>query len=327
VKTAPVTAIVVNFDTGAHVVRCLECLAAQTVPAEAIVVIDNASRDGSAAACERAIAGDQRLAGRARLERLATNVGFAAATNRGIALARTEWVALVNPDAFPEPDWLERLLAAAAAHPDCAAFGSRQMIAGRPGMIDGLGDRYHVGGLAWREGHGRRLRPADLVPREIFSPCAAAALYRREALVEVGGCDEDFFCYFEDVDLGFRLRLAGHHARLVPDAVVHHVGGASAGGAGGARATYFGHRNLVWTLLKNMPAALLPVSLLVHLPQTILTGVLLAGRGRGGAFVRARWDAARRIGECRRKRRAVQAARRATTAAIWRALDKGIWRR
>ena len=325
--TDAVTVVVVTHDSADHVGRCLACLAAQTRPPERIFVLDNGSRDGSAAAAEAAIAADERLRSRATVRRLDANVGFAAANNLGIAAATTPLVALLNPDAFPEPAWLERLLAAAAAHPEAAAFGSRQMAAGRPGIVDGLGDRCHVGGLVWRGGHGRRLAAADLCDEEIFSPCAAAALYRTVAIREVGGFDETFFCYVEDVDLGFRLRLAGHTARRVADAVVHHVGGASAGHGGGRNAVRLGHRNLVWSYVKNMPAPLLVAFLPLHLLQTVLAGLAVACRGQAGPFLLAKCEAVRGLPDAWRRRGAVQAARTASTAAIFRALDTGLFLR
>jgi GT2 family glycosyltransferase len=322
--TARVTVVIVNFNGGANVVRCLESLAAQTVPPERILLVDNASSDGSLAACRELVAGGGPLAGRTTIDALPDNVGFAAGSNRGLAAADTEFVALLNPDAFPEPGWLAALVAAAQAHPESAAFGSRQMLAGRPGVLDGIGDRWHVSGLAWREGHGRPLHPSDLEAREIFSPCAAAALYRRAAIVSVGGFDEDYFCFGEDVDLGFRLRLAGHSARSVPDAVVEHVGGAS---SEGRLATYLGHRNLLWTLVKNTPGPVLPAALLAHFFQSILVGMVLASRGRGSAFARAKWDAVAGLGNCWRKRRGVQAGRRVSTWRILNSIDLAPGRR
>lgn len=325
--TAAVTVIVVAHGSVGHLPRCLACLAAQTTLPERILVYDNASSDGSAAAAAAAIAADDRLRDRAEVVRLETNVGFAAANNLGIAAARTPFVALLNPDAFAEPEWLERLVAAATRHPEAAAFGSRQMLDGRPGVVDGLGDRCHAGGLVWRSGHGRRLVDADLGDREIFSPCAAAALYRTAAVRDVGGFDESFFCYVEDVDLGFRLRLAGHAARLVSDAVVQHAGGGSGPHDGGRTAAFFGHRNLVWCYVKNMPTPLLAAFLPVHLAQAILAGGVLACRGEAGTFVRAKWQAIRGLPAVWRRRRAIQAARVASTASILRVLDTGLFTR
>ncbi len=310
-----VTVVIVNFNGGDNLGRCIDQLAAQATLPERIVVIDNASTDGSLATCQERVAGRSQLANRTLIDEVGTNLGFAAGCNRAIAAATTEFVALLNPDAFPEPGWLAALMAAAEPHPECAAFGSRQMMAGKPGILDGIGDRWHLSGLSWREGHGRALEPSDLVPREIFSPCAAAALYRRAAMVEVGGFDEDYFCFGEDVDLGYRLRLAGHTSRYVPDAVVEHIGG---GSTPTATATYYGHRNTLWTLVKNTPSPLLTVSLIGHVCQSILVGIVLGLRGSGWAFLRGKWDAVCGLPMSLRKRRTVQADRKVSTWTICR---------
>lgn len=325
--TARVTVVIVNFNGGANVVRCLESLAAQTVPPERIVLVDNASSDGSLIACRELVAAGGPLAGRTTIDALPDNVGFAAGTNRGLAAADTEFVALLNPDAFPEPGWLGALLAAARQHPDAAAFGSRQMLAGTPDRLDGVGDVYHISGLSWRAGHGCRMTAADAQDGEIFSACAAAALYRRAAFDEVGGFDEDFFCYFEDVDLGFRLRLAGYGARYVSNAVVSHVGGGSQGGDRNDFAGFHGHRNLVWCFVKNMPPPLLWACLPAHLLQSIVILAVSVTRGEFRGIVKAKWHALIGLPKCWRKRQFVQAKNRVSATAVWRSLDKSLCRR
>ena len=112
-----------------------------------------------------------------------------------------------------------------------------------------------MSGWAWQRGHGQRIGRVDdpEAAEEVFAPCAAAALYQRDAFQEVGGFDESYFCYFEDIDLGFRLRLAGHRCLYVPQAVALHLGAATAGRESDF-AVYHAHRNLVWTYVKNMPA-------------------------------------------------------------------------
>lgn len=320
-----VTVIIVTFKSEEVLTRCLTAIASQSTPPHGIVIFDNGSDEGSP---ERALRTAQRiLPSRSfEIQPLAENLGFAAANNRAIAMCDTEFVALLNPDAFPHPDWLEKLLAAAERHPEAAAFGSRQMIDGQPGIVDGTGDAYHVSGLSWRTGHGRPLRDEDLVEREIFSPCAAAALYRRSALLEVGGFDEEFFCYFEDVDLGFRLRLAGYKCVYVPDAVVDHVGSASSGGKRSDFAVYHGHRNLVWCFLKNMPNPLFLPLLFAHFSQSILSGLVYLARGQGRIFAKSKWHATKKIPQFWRKRQAIQRVRRASWREIWNALDKSLWR-
>lgn len=323
VSDSRVTVIVVNFNGGGMLLRCVRCLAAQSLLPARIDIIDNGSTDGSVEALEAAIAGPgfEPIARRVGIDRVGRNIGFAAANNRGFARCSTPLVALLNADAFAEPQWLERLCAAAAAHPEAASFGSRQMLEGEPGVIDGVGDVYHISGLPWRARHRRQLERADLAPREIFSPCAAAALYRTDAVRTVGAFDEDYFCYSEDVDLGFRLRLAGHSSRYVPDAVVHHVGSATSGHRHSDTVVYYGHRNLVWTLAKGMPLALMPLALPAHIAMTLASVFTLARRGQVRVLCRAKRDALRGLPRALRKRHTVQRARTLRASALLKAMS------
>lgn len=322
---APVTVIIVNFNGGEHLLRCLSCLAEQDTQPERIVLIDNCSTDGSAAAAREWVSRDGRLAARLELVDSPVNAGFAAANNRAVEGCTTEFVALLNPDAFPDPGWLTALVAAARQHPEAAAFGSWQRLEGQDGLLDGVGDVYHMSGVAWRDGHektrGDRYKP----DAEIFSPCAAAALYRRQAVLAVGGFDEDFFCYFEDVDLGFRLRLAGYAARSVKAAGVSHVGAASTGGSRSDFAVYHGHRNLVWCFVKNMPFPLVLLLLPGHVALLLVDLVSCSLRGYGRAVALSKWHAILGLPKFLRKRRAVQAMRRATCRDIWRIMDHRCW--
>jgi len=294
--------------------KCLIALSRQTVRVRRVLVVDNASSDDSVA-CTKLVPATSLL-------QMSANLGFAAGNNRALSECNTEFVALLNPDAFPAPDWLERLLAAANAYPNIAAFGSRQLCESTPEVLDGIGDSYHLSGLVWRNRSGARQTTNDLVSKEIFSPCAAAALYRRQALIDVGGFDEDYFCYVEDVDLGFRLRLAGHKAMYVPEAVVHHVGSATTGGQHSDFSVYHGHRNLVWTFVKNMPGALFWLLLPLHILLNIVTIMWFMARGQGGVILRAKRDAVKGLPQAWAKRQKIQAGRIASIREIWRILDK-----
>lgn len=308
--------IIVNWNSWDVLVRCLDKLEFQTYKNFKVLVVDNGSSHA---------APDELPSRYPRATFLYNqgNIGFAAANNQGIKpIADSEWIALLNPDAFPEPGWLESLINAAEKNPDYSAFGSRQLIAGNDDFLDGDGDIYHVSGLVWRDGFGRRATDTGNEPREIFSPCAAAALYRSEAIRSIGGFDEDFFCYIEDIDLGFRLRLMGHRCMLVPDAVVHHIGSAASGGQHSDFATYHGHRNLVWTFVKNMPGILFWLLLPLHLSLNLATVVLFTMRGRGGVIWRAKHDAWLGIPKMWRKRQYIQKTRVASIGEIWRQLDK-----
>jgi GT2 family glycosyltransferase len=311
-----IAVIVVNFNGGNMLSQCLHTVSSQSLRPARVIIVDNASTDGSVDMAES-------LFPKFEFIRLDRNTGFAAANNHAADLAADfEWLALLNPDAYAAPDWLERMIVAACKNPDFSVFGSCMLISSSPSRLDGVGDIYHASGLAWREGHGYNAAKGSIESREIFSPCAAAALYRREAFASVGGLDEDFFCYFEDVDLGFRLRLAGHRCLLVPDAVVYHEGSAMMGEKNSNFAVYHGHRNLVWTFVKNMPGVLFWVLLPLHIALNLATIVWFALQGRGGMIWRAKHDALLGLPKMWRKRQCIQKTRAASIGEVWRQLDK-----
>jgi N-acetylglucosaminyl-diphospho-decaprenol L-rhamnosyltransferase len=300
-STTQVAVVVVNFNSGPYLARCLAALRAQTFRDFMVVVVDNASSDESLQALSDLPAGW-------RVIRLEQNTGFAAANNRAIAAVGSPWIAALNPDAFAEPDWLAQLMRGTARYPDAAAFGSLQIDGTRPDRLDGVGDVYHVSGLYWRGGFRQPLAGRN-IEGEIMSPCAAAALYHRDSVWAVGGFDGDFFCYGEDVDLGFRLRLAGHRSIQLANAVVRHIGGGS-GGRRGTFARYHGARNRLWVFVKDMPPAFFWPLLPVHLLTTLAMAVPAALNGELGAFARGLRDGLIGLPVALRKRREIQRAHR-----------------
>lgn len=304
--------VIVYRSDPAVLLRCIKSLEQQSVPSQRVIIVDN-SEEADLKTIDL---------GNAEVLRCSGNIGFAAGNNFAIANAESEFIALLNPDAFPEPSWLENLLKVAKETPQCAAFGSVQLLDETPEILDGIGDSYHPSGVFRREGHGRRRdKYSDLQPREIFAPCAAAALYRRDALQAVGGFDEDFFCYGEDVDLGFRLRLAGWNSMLVADAVVRHVGSASSGGQRSDFATYHGHRNMVWVYFKNMHGVLFWLFLPLHILANLASLIVLTLRGQGKIGLRAKIDAIKGLPKMWQKRQAIQSKRVASISDIWRVLS------
>lgn len=315
-----VDVVVVNHNGGRWLARTLSALESQRFRDFRIIVVDNASTDGSVDAID---AGEIPVT----VVRAGRNLGFAAGNNLALQVyVQADTVALLNPDAFPDPGWLEALMNAARVHPDFAAFGSCMRSHHDERTLDGIGDVYHASGLYWREGHGCPSDSAPRVPREIFAPCAAAALYRTRDVIKAGGFDDTYFCYGEDVDLGFRLRLAGHRALYVPDATVVHVGSGLTGRHSDF-ALYHGHRNLVWNYVKNMPPALFWTCLPAHLLLNLVSLAVFALRGRAGILWRAKMDALRGLPAMWRKRREIQRCRSVGAVAIWRAMQKGVSRR
>lgn len=310
--------VIVNWNSWQLLEQCLQALTRQTCQDFRVIVVDNASTQPMPAHFLQ-------LHPRMQLKCSATNRGFAAANNWAIKEAHdADWIVLLNPDVFAEPDWLATLLAAARQNTAYAAFGSRQLMAGNESLLDGDGDVYHISGLVWRHGYGKPVEAASNALREVFAPCAAAALYRRDVLLALGGFDEDFFCYVEDVDLGFRLRLLGYRSLMVPGAVVRHVGAATSGGGQSDFAVYHGHRNLVWCFVKNMPTPLFWLLLPLHLAMNLVMVGVFVSRGRGRQILRAKRDALLGLPGMWRKRKASRGTLIAASSQIWRMLTKSI---
>ncbi len=278
------------------------------------MIIDNGSTDGRVLQLQEKYP-DLQLT----INRLDANLGFASANNIGARLACGKWIALLNADAFPEPDWLERFLEAAEMHPH-AFFTSRQIQAGDPICLDGEGDNYHVSGYAWRKNYGRPVYPVQHL-EDVFSACGAAALYPRQEFLNAGGFDEDYFSYHEDVDLGFRLRLRGLTCMLVPQAIVHHVGSGSTGKRSDF-SVYYGHRNLVWTYFKDMPSVLFWLYLPLHIFVNFFFLIYFTLKGQGHTIWRAKWDALRGLPMMVKKRHEVQLQRKVTVVEIHRVMSR-----
>ena len=209
-KSTPwVRIVIVNYNAGALLQACVDALAAQTMPSFEAVIVDNASTDPP-------IGGLQLPDARFRIEQAPGNIGFAAGSNLGARGATAPWLAMLNPDTRPAPDWLAELRAATLRHPGTRMFGSTQLDGDDPKIVDGFGDTLSAYGMAWRNLGGQAASELPEQDCEVFSPCAAAALYARSAFEAARGFDESFFCYLEDVDLGFRLRLERRRLRASP---------------------------------------------------------------------------------------------------------------
>jgi GT2 family glycosyltransferase len=306
-----VAILIVAFNSKAHLQRQIAALEAQTLRDFRAVLIDNASRPEERP--EPAM-----LPSWMTLVQSEENLGFAGGNNRAAASAGdAEFLALLNPDAFPEPGWLAALVDAAARHPHAAAFGSTQLLDADPARLDGAGDALHAIGIPWRGGLG--MAAASLPAEgETFAACAAAMLIRAADFHAVGGFDERFFCYVEDVDLGFRLRLMGRATMQIPRAVVRHIGG-GVSARGSDFADFHGARNRVWMHVKSMPARmfwpLLPLTVAVTLLNLVVN--TLKGRTAGWQGVIA---AIGDLGPAWRARQVLRKGRKASVSDVARML-------
>ena len=214
-----VAVIVPNWNGRRWLAQCLQALREQTRPPDEIVVVDNGSTDDSLSA----IAADPKL----QVIELGRNTGFAYAANRGIEAAQSEAVALVNTDVLLAPDCLQRMLEVLERDPGRAGVACKMLQMGDERSVYDAGDFLRRDGACEQRGRYQRDDPSLDVPCEVFSPCAGAAVYRRSAVLSVGGFDERLFSYLEDVDLGLRLRLAGWRCMYEPAVAIHAGGGSS----------------------------------------------------------------------------------------------------
>ncbi len=308
-----VAVIIVDYHAGDLLTACLDGLARQTRAPERVIVVDNGGAQD--------VPYEFKRRPKVELVQPGRNTGFAEGNNLALAYAGdSEWIALLNPDAVPDPDWLEQLLAAAHKYPESGAFGSRMYTDASRTHLDGSGDVLHISGLVWRRDHGHAASGWRLKSDEVFSPCAAAALYRRDLFERLGGFDEEFFCYTEDVDLGFRIRLAGYVCRYVPEAQAVHQGSALTG-VRSDFALYHGHRNIFWLFIKNMPLPLLVVLLPVHLLMHLVVLLRYLPDGRGAVLLEAKRDALAGLGRNWAKRRAIADQRRVGLLRLLRAMS------
>lgn len=214
-----VSVIIVTWNSAPFLRRCLAALASQSYPNLELIHIDNASADDSVTVVRE-------LAPNARQIINDANLGFSAAVNQGVRVARGEFVLLLNPDAFLEPDYVGKL---AAALTGTLGMATGKLLKADTNLIDSKGIRMTRAGRHFDidQGVPDSRQPADDTPIEVFGVSGAAAMYSMSFIrdVTIGGefLDEDFFTFREDADVAWRGRLLGWRAIYVPDAVAHHV--------------------------------------------------------------------------------------------------------
>ena len=248
--------IIVNWNGLRFLDDCFHGLAAQTYGRFDIWFVDNGSVDDSLAFARRARPG-------LRVIRNTENEGFARANNQGIAAAFADpgirYVVLLNNDTEVAPEWLAELIAEAERHPAAGVIASKILMFDDRTRIDSAGDMIERATLqVVNRGHGERDDGRFDEPREVFAACAAACLFRREALEQAfaaGGdyLDGDLGSYVEDVDLAIRIRLLGWEVRYAPSARVYHVGSGTSAALARAWKHRISVRNRILVVIKDLP--------------------------------------------------------------------------
>jgi len=308
----PTVAIVIpSWNSVALLPRCLEALAGQAE--HELIVVDNGSADGTVELLRRR--GISHLT-------LGTNLGFAAAVNRGVAATRAPFVLPLNADTELVPGAVAGLAAALDADPGLGGAAPRilQVESERrevgTARLDSAGQGLTRDGRGFEIGAGESQRATTATQREVFGVCGAACLLRRELFTALGGYDESFFSFYEDVDLNMRARVGGWRFEYVPEAVVWHVGNASwlaeaaRPGAWNARLVA---RNRIVTQARFMPAAALPWVAAVEVGALARA----AAQGRLGATVRGKLEGVGRLPSALRERRRLAAQGDLSRARSW----------
>jgi GT2 family glycosyltransferase len=296
--------VIVTHDSAAHVAGTLGALGEQLRDGDELVVVDNASGDGTAATVGN-------VAPNARLIEKSGNLGFGGGCNAGAEKTSAPLLLFLNPDAVPAPGCIEALRAAAVERPDWGAWQALVTM-GDGSMINTSGGVTHYLGMGWAGHCGEPASAAPDAPTEVDFPSGAALCIRRDAWEHVGGFDERYFLYGEDLDLGLRLWLSGYGVGVVPAARVEHAYEFEKG----QRKWMLLERNRWWTVLSDYPAGLL-LPLLPALFATELALLLVAARG---GWLRAKLSAQatviRELPQILARRREVQARRSVGAARL-----------
>jgi GT2 family glycosyltransferase len=222
---------------------CLAALRAQTHPDIEIIIVDNASQDGSQALIKADYP-------EVRLIELPTNRGFTGACNIGMQAATGEFISLLNNDTEVAPHWAAALVEGFERFPDAGILASRMMLFDQRDHFHAAGDFFRRDGLPGNRGVWQRDEGQFEEAAYVFSACGGAAAYRRTMLDEIGLLDDDFFFSGEDIDLGWRAQWAGYRCVYIPTALVYHKLSAT---GGGVTASYYIGRNMLLILFKNYP--------------------------------------------------------------------------
>lgn len=295
-----VVSIIIPSHNGKHLLAmCLPTVMNLRRVLYEVIVVDNGSTDGT----------EEFLAEHYPSVKVVVTpekLGFSKAVNLGISRATGDAIALLNNDTEVEPDWLRELVDVLRHRPEVGVCASRILKAEERHLLYSAGDGFTIAGFGYQRGSEEPEAIRFLKPEYVFAACAGAALYRREVFERIGTFDEDFYAFYEDLDLAFRAQMAGFRCMYVPAARVYHIGGATFGNRA-TRPLYYGYRNRLSLLAKNLPTKLL----FWHLPSIIAFSVvsilMYTAKGHGWTLLRAHFDGLRSLPMFIAKRSEVQA--------------------
>jgi len=253
-----ISIVIPNWNGEDFLEVCLDSLRKQTHDNFEVILVDNGSTDGSVDFVKRNYP-------EVKIISLPTNRGFAYAVNTGIRQSQSEYIALLNNDTEADPRWLEELCRGLENNPEIGFCASQTLFFHNRDIINSAGLAYYKDGTAGDRGYGEPDRGQYGKQRKVFGASGVAVMYRREMLEDIGLFDEDFFAFYEDVDLSFRAQLCGYQCIYQPMAVVYHVGGGTILPTN-PKNRFLCDRNLIYVLVKNLPTKLL----IKYLPSILI---------------------------------------------------------
>lgn len=327
IQSPLISVVVLNWNGNRTIERCLISLYEQTYQPLEILVVDNASTDGSAQLVKERFPG-------VRLILNERNLGFGGGNNVGIQSSTGKYIMMLNNDTRLDPRCVEELKKAIERDERYGACASKILLEFEDNLIDAAGIVVCPDGLSIGRG---RLEKSDKydIETEVFFASDCACLYRREMLDEIGLYDEDFFAYADETDMGWRAQLAGWKCIYNPKAIVYHFHSATSGSYSPFKA-FLVERNRIWVALKNFPLSLIIYGQFYTLWRYILQAYgAFTGKGAAGRFtsdfskielvkilVKVYLSLWQQLPLMLRKRRAIQRKRRISNREVYQLLRR-----
>lgn len=304
-----VSVIIVNYNGTGLSVECLKSIEKQSFKNLEVIIVDNASSDGSFYEIQRFL--KERSRGfQVKLIPLDDNTGFSGGNIVGLKHASGEYIALLNNDTEPDERWLEELVNAMDNAPEAGICASKLIVYGTD-IIDSASDGFSTSFKGFKRGEGESSSIYDK-QEYIFGACAGAALYRRSMIEKIGFLDEDFFLIHEDTDLNLRAQIYGWKVLFVPTAVVYHKVRSSIGNMS-KMAVYYTLRNSEFVRIKNIPASLF----IRRIPQLFLGMIaeiayFAIRHHRPFLYLKAKMDVVKMLPAMLKKRKAIMGSMQIT---------------
>ena len=277
-----VTVVIPNYNGVKYIENCLNSLLNQTIDNCNIIVIDNASTDRSEKLVKEKYPNVQVVINE-------TNKGFSSAVNKGIELANSKYVILLNNDTCVENDFVEKMLDSIEKSEKIFSVSAKMIQMSDKTKLDGAGDMYCALGWAYARYKGKGVQKGKR-SANVFSACAGAAIYRKDAFLKIGMFDNDHFAYLEDMDIGYRARIFGYINKYEPGAIVYHVGSAVSGSRYNEFKVELSARNSIYLIYKNMPILQIIINLPLLLIGYLIKYLFFVGKGLSKQYIKGLKD-------------------------------------